>query len=278
MIKQLKAIRLLREFQKAPAQDKPMRNVYRAERLFNENVYNKKFEEFKNCGIADKVFTAPRELIDIQCDREYLASLPEGSLGREFLNFMDTNIDFYAGYLFEGYKKEWEDIMDTEEKKRFSSRMFACHDFTHLVIGWNRMILGEAHAAAFHSVPEQNDSNSFKALIKVGYLKVLRTTKNLKTTLMFKKSIDEARAVGKKIPWLPTVDWESMMAWPLEDVRKKLNISEQDIRNYREIQKRYRTQHIDLFKAEYDDVAKKQYEVCVGPNDKELQSIAAAEI
>jgi t-SNARE complex subunit (syntaxin) len=69
-----------------------------------------------------------------------------------------------------------------------------------------------------------------------------------------------------------------MMAWPLEDVRKHLNISEQDIENYREIQQRYRTEHVDLFKAEYDDVAKKQYEVCVGPNAKELQSVAATQI
>jgi ubiquinone biosynthesis protein COQ4 len=271
-------MKLLREFQKAPPQDKPMRNVYKAERLFNETAFDRKFKEFCNTEIAHQVFSQPKELIDVQCDREYLASLPAGSLGREFLEFMDENLDFYAGYLYEGYKKEWEDHLDTEEKKRFSSRMFACHDFTHLVIGWNRMILGEAHAAAFHSVREQNDSNSFKALIKVGYLKVLRTTKNLKTTLMFKKSIDEAREVGKKIPWLPTVDWESMMAWPLEDVRKHLNISEQDIENYREIQQRYRTEHVDLFKAEYDDVAKKQYEVCVGPNAKELQSVAATQI
>ena len=278
MIRYLKAMKLLREFQKAPSQDKPMRNVYKAERLFNETAFNRKFKEFCTTEIAQKVFSQPRELIDVQCDREYLASLPAGSLGREFLEFMDENLDFYAGYLYEGYKKEWDDHLDTEEKKRFSSRMFACHDFTHLVIGWNRMILGEAHAAAFHSVREQNDSNSFKALIKVGYLKVLRTTKNLKTTLMFKKSIDEAREVGKKLPWLPTVDWESMMAWPLEDVRRELNISEQDIENYREIQQRYRTQHVDLFKAEYNDVAKKQYDVCVGPNAKELQSVAATHI
>lgn len=278
MIRYLKALKALREFQKAPAQDKPMRSIYKAERLFNESVFDRKFKEFCNAEIANKVFSQPRELIDVQCDREYLASLPAGSLGREFLEFMDENLDFYAGYLYEGYKKEWEDHLDTEEKKRFSSRMFACHDFTHLVIGWNRMILGEAHAAAFHSVREQNDSNSFKALIKVGYLKVFKTTKSIKTALMFKKSIDEAREVGKKIPWLPTVDWESMMAWPLEDVRRELNISEQDIENYREIQQRYRTEHVDLFKAEHDNVAKKQYEVCVGPNAKELQSVAAMQI
>lgn len=278
MIRYLKALKALREFQKAPAQDKPMRSIYKAERLFNESVFDRKFKEFCNAEIANKVFSQPRELIDVQCDREYLASLPAGSLGREFLEFMDENLDFYAGYLYEGYKKEWEDYLDTEEKKRFSSRMFACHDFTHLVIGWNRMILGEAHAAAFHSVREQNDSNSFKALIKVGYLKVFKTTKSIKTALMFKKSIDEAREVGKKIPWLPTVDWESMMAWPLEDVRRELNISEQDIENYREIQQRYRTEHVDLFKAEHDNVAKKQYEVCVGPNAKELQSVAAMQI
>ena len=278
MIKQLKAIRLLREFQKAPAQDKPMRNVYRAERLFNESVFDRKFEEFKKSPIAEKVFKADRELIDIQCDREYLRSLPEGSLGREFLNFMDENLDFYADYLFDGYRKEWDEILDSEEKKRFSSRMFACHDFTHLLLGWNRMILGEAHAAAFHSVPGQNDSNAFKFLIKVGYTKVLNTTKSLKTTLMFKKSIDEARALGEKIPWLPTIDWESMMAMQIEDVRKALNVTEEDIKMYRSIQKRYRSVHADLFKAEYDDLAKKQFEVCVGPNAAELKSVAAAEI
>lgn len=278
MIRYLKALKLLREFQKAPVQDKPMRNVYRAERLFNESVFDRKFKEFCETEVAQKVFSAPRELIDIQCDREYLSSLPKGSLGREFLEFMDENLDFYAGYLYDGYRKEWEDYLDSEEKRRFSSRMFACHDFTHLVIGWNRMILGEAHAAAFHSVREQNDSNSFKALIKVGYFKVLKTTKSIKTTLMFKKSIDEAREVAKKIAWLPTVDWESMMSWPLESVRRELNIAEHDIRNYRAIQNRYRTIHTDLFKAEHDELAKKQYEVCVGPNSKEIQSMVATEV
>jgi ubiquinone biosynthesis protein COQ4 len=278
MIRYLKAIRLLREFRKAPAQDKPLDKLFEAEKLFNESVLESTFNKFKKSAIANKVFTADKELIDVQSDREYLKSLPEGSLGREFLSFMDENLDFYAGYQYDMYNTAWADAINTEEKKRFMSRLFACHDFVHLTVGWSRMILGEAHAAAFHSTPYQNDSNSFKFLVSVGHLKVLNTTKDFKTFWMFVKSIREAKKLSKKIPFIATIDWESMMAMPLEDVKKKIGVSEADIKNYRALQQRYRTVHRDLFKAEYDELAKKQYEICSGPNAKELQSVAATEI
>lgn len=278
MIRYLKAIRLLREFRQAEAQDKPLDKLFEAERIFNEPVLQKSFERFKKSAVADKVFVAEKELIDIQSNREYLMSLPEGSLGREFLNFMDENLDFYAGYQYDMYKNAWVDALDCDEKRRFMSRLFACHDFVHLTVGWSRMILGEAHAAAFHSTPYQNDSNSFKFLVSVGHLKVITTTKDFKTLWMFIKSIREAKHLSKKIPFIATIDWESMMAMPLEEVKKKIGVSEDDIKNYRALQLRYRTVHSTLFKAEYNELAKKQYEICSGPNAQEIKSVVATEI
>ena len=278
MIRYLKAIRLLREFRQAEAQDKPLEKLFEAEKIFNEPVLQKSFERFKKSAVADKVFAADKELIHIQSDREYLMSLPEGSLGREFLSFMDENLDFYAGYQYDMYKDAWADAIDSEEKKRFMSRLFACHDFVHLTVGWSRMILGEAHAAAFHSTPHQNDSNSFKFLVTVGHIKVLATAKDLKTLWMFIKSIREAKRLSKKIPFIATIDWESMMAMPLEEVKKKIGVSEDDIKNYRALQLRYSTVHSDLFKAEYNELAKKQYEICSGPNAQEIKSVVATTI
>lgn len=274
----LKAIRLLREFRNADVLEKPLNKLFKAERLFNEPVFDKTFSRFSKSKVADKVFKADRELIEIQSDREYLSSLPAGSLGREFLNFMDENLDFYAGYQFDQYKHAWADIMDTKEKERFSSRLFACHDFVHLTVGWSRMILGEAHAAAFHSTKYQNDSNAFKFLITMGYFKVLFTTKSFKTLWMFIKSINEAKRLSKKMAFIPTIDWESMMHLPLEEVIAKIGVTEDDIKHYRALQKRYRTRHIDLFKAEYDDLAKKQFEFCSAPNAQERLGVAATEI
>lgn len=278
MIRYLKAIRLLREFRQAEAQDKPLDKLFEAERIFNEPVLQKSFVRFKKSTVANKVFTADKELIDIQSNREYLMSLPEGSLGREFLSFMDENLDFYAGYQYDMYKNAWADVLDSKDKKRFMSRLFACHDFVHLTVGWSRMILGEAHAAAFHSTPYQNDSNSFKFLVAVGHIKVLVTTKDLKTLWMFIKSIREAKRLSKKIPFIATIDWESMMAMPLEEVKKKIDISDADIKNYRALQLRYHTVHSDLFKAEYNELAKKQYEICSGPNAQEIKSMVATAI
>jgi ubiquinone biosynthesis protein COQ4 len=278
MIRYLKAIRLLREFRQAEAQDKPLEKLFEAERIFNEPVLQKSFDRFKKSAVADKVFAADKELINIQSDREYLMSLPEGSLGREFLSFMDENLDFYAGYQYDMYKNAWADALEDEEKKRFMSRLFACHDFVHLTVGWSRMILGEAHAAAFHSTPHQNDSNSFKFLVTVGHIKVLATAKDLKTLWMFIKSIREAKRLSKKIPFIATIDWESMMAMPLEEVKKKIGVSEDDIKNYRALQLRYSSVHSDLFKAEYNELAKKQYEICSGPNAQEIKSVVATTI
>lgn len=278
MIRYLKAIKLLKQFRNADAQDKPLDKLFEAERLFNEPVFDKTFSRFMASPVAAKVLEADKELIEVQSDREYLASLPEGSLGKEFLKFMDENLDFYAGYQFDQYKGAWSDVMDTEAKKRFSSRLFACHDFVHLTVGWSRMILGEAHAAAFHSTKYQNDSNAFKFLVTMGHLKVLLTTKDFTTFLMFCKSIQEAKRLSKKMAFIPTIDWESMMHLPLQEVIAKLGVTEDDVKHYRALQKRYRTKHIDLFKAEYDELAKKQFEFCPGPNAQERLSMVATEI
>lgn len=278
MIRYLKAIKLLKQFRNADAQDKPLDKLFEAERLFNEPVFNETFSRFMASPAASKVLKADKQLIEVQSDREYLASLPEGSLGKEFLKFMDENLDFYAGYQFDQYKGAWADVMDTEAKKRFSSRLFACHDFVHLTVGWSRMILGEAHAAAFHSSKYQNDSNAFKFLVTMGHLKVLLITKNVKTFLMFCKSISEAKRLSKKIAFIPTIDWESMMHLPLQEVIAKLNITEEDVKHYRALQKRFRTKHSNLFKAEYDELAKKQFDFCAGPNAQERVSMVATEI
>ena len=279
MIKYLKALKMIKDFRNAPNEDKPLEILFSAERVFNEKYFHKRFLDFCELPISKTVFNAKRELHEIQADMDYLKSLPKDSLGYKFAEFLDFNVDIYAGYQFDAFCKSWDSYLDCKEKKIYAARAFAVHDFVHLLVGYPRMLLGEAHAATFHSSKHQNNNKVFKILLSLSWLKIYKECKNVKTVLYVMRSFLEARKLAKKLPWLPALPWEEYMHLPVDEVKKILGIQEEDLKDFYKTQKRYTSKHYNLFKAEYDALTNKQRElICSGPNNEEVQKLVAASI
>lgn len=279
LIRFLKALKILREYRNAPPVDKPIDKIFAAERLLNEERFHQNYLNFCKLPIAKKVFTAERQLQEIQADMDYLRSLPKNSMGYKFAEFLDFHPDIYIGYQIENFYKSWESYLDTPEKRLYTARMLATHDFVHLLIGYPRMYLGEIHAAAFHSSLNQNANKAFKTLLIAGTIRMFTETRSLKSFIYMIRSIREAIKLGDKLPFFPTIPWEDYMHLPIEEVQRKIGFSEEYIKQFKKTQERFKTVHYNILKAEHDALTKKQRELlCSGPNNAEIQRLVAPTI
>lgn len=148
-------------------------------------------------------------------DREALRALPEGSLGRAYLAFVERHHIGAAG------------LRDAMERGRSArprvaaftyvlDRMRDTHDLWHTVTGYQNDVLGEAALLAFYLA---QNWNSGIALIVATALWKGRGTDAV-------GHIREGFARGRAAAWLPAADWESLLALPLDEVRRRLRLGE----------------------------------------------------
>lgn len=154
------------------------------------------------------------EVIERLVDRASLAKLPDGSLGRKYLEFLDSE-----GITAEGLKKASiagrnANRHATDDEAFLKDRMRDTHDLWHVVTGYKGDLIGEASLLAFIFAQTRNPGIGFiagAALVRGNEPKV--------RALILRGFLRGARAV-----WLPPVKWEKLLALPLDEVRRQLRI------------------------------------------------------
>lgn len=155
------------------------------------------------------------DIVERLADRAALARLPEGTLGRAYLEFV-TRENISAAGIRDAYHKGTKHEYElTEELEYVHARMRDTHDLWHAAVGYHGDVLGETALLAFTYAQTWNPAIGL--ILGIGLLKTLGAR--------------EARGVildgfrrGRKAAWLPEQDWESMLSLPLEEVRGRLNL------------------------------------------------------
>jgi len=146
-------------------------------------------------------------------DRDALRALPAGSLGRAYLAFVERE-----GISAEGIRKASESSEATgyasDEMNFLRSRMRDTHDLWHAVTGYQGDVLGELALLAF--TLGQHWNSAIAAIVGAGILKGFSRGATPFVWEGFRR--------GRAAAWFPAQDWESMLALPLEDVRKRLQV------------------------------------------------------
>ena len=168
---------------------------------------------FKRTASGTRLLRDQPDILPILANRAALKELPAGSLGRAYLAFVESE-----GITPQGIR----DASDGVESYRFASpeleylrcRMRDTHDLWHAVTGYRGDVLGELSLLAF--TLGQHWNTAVALIVVAGLIKGFgRGDPGL---------VYDGLRRGRAAAWLPSQDWESMLALPLEEVRARLAI------------------------------------------------------
>lgn len=147
-------------------------------------------------------------------DREALRAMPEGSLGRAYLRFVEAE-GISAEGILEASERGGSDHRDrTTDEIALYDRMRDTHDLWHAVTGYQGDVLGELALLCFSFAQTLNPA--VIVIVLAGVAKGL-TRGNVGLLV-------EGYRRGRNAAWLPAVSWEDLLARPVDEVRAELRI------------------------------------------------------
>lgn len=214
-IEPLKAIRAIRAL---IADKEDTGQVFKIIDALSGGSDERMFRRFMGTEIGRRIVSEKRDLISLLNDRERLAKLPEGTLGRTYYEFMaEENLS--ADGLVAASEEAPRYYRDMPGDARlFRDRLRDAHDLWHVASGYGRDGLGELCLLAFTYAQMRNRGIGFIVLVGA------RVTSKKAPGLGIWKAVREGFRDGKAATWLPMADWESLLEKPLEEVRRELGI------------------------------------------------------
>lgn len=173
--------------------------------------------EIRQSASGRGVLARRQSLLSILSDREHLATLPAGSLGAEYLNFM-TIEGLTAEGLAEASASGYASQPSDEEERFVEELVRDSHDLWHVLTGYGRDPLGEL---CLLGVLYQQANVLGAAFIAL--LGVFQVTFEYPGAPAF-RAVREGFRIGRQANWLVAEDWASHLATPIDEVRATLGI------------------------------------------------------
>jgi ubiquinone biosynthesis protein COQ4 len=156
-------------------------------------------------------------LLPLLSDREALRALPEGSLGRAYLEFVESE-----GISAEGLVEASEYVRGSVEGDFLWIKDWLrdSHDLWHTVLGYKGDLVGEAALLAFSHYETGN--LGVGAIAALAWLKLGRVTD---PKLRARATVRHGRQLAKRAEWFLEVPWHEWLDRPLDAVRRDLGVA-----------------------------------------------------
>lgn len=209
------ALRALRELIDNP-EDTP--RVFEIVRALGRPALKRGLRRFRTTEVGARVLHDRIDLIDTLRDRESLAALPAGTLGRTYHDFIygeslsaDGLVAASMEHGVQAYNFKDSDL------KRFGERMRDQHDLWHTVTQYGRDPFGELCLLAFSYAQTKN--RGIALIVAAG---AFRAVRELGPQAL--KAVWHAYRAGRHASWLPGEDWGANLHLPVDEVRRQLAI------------------------------------------------------
>ncbi len=208
----------LRAVKKLLADNEDTAQVFTILEALGKRATKRAWQRFARLPQAEAILAQP-DLIHLLQDRDKLAAMPEGSLGRTYYEFMA-----HENITADGLVEASEDGLSgkrefTPLEEKFHLRQRDSHDLWHVVTGYGRDQLGELALLAVYY--RQISNPGFMMIVLFG----ARAGRKEYPDIGIWTAIREGLRHGKQMDWLPGIAWEDYMDMPLEEVRTKLKIA-----------------------------------------------------
>lgn len=167
-----------------------------------------------------------RRLMEGLSDIEALRGLPGNSLGAAYANYMDRNNLHFAAFVDEcarmhdGY---YSKFTTSEAQKSWFIMNNICHDFFHVVGGYDIDALGELCVQSFFSA--QSGSRAANLLSRIGAAAATFAAPGTKAREMVARAFRQGRVAEN----FALADWMAMMDRPLCNVRAELKVMQNEL-------------------------------------------------
>ena len=155
------------------------------------------------------------DIVPMLSDRTWLRSLPEDTLGRAYLAFVESE-----GISADGIRTASLDAKTRRHRPDsfvyLQQRMRDTHDIWHALTGYKGDVLGELSLLAF--TLGQHWNTGVAMIIAAALIKGWSGELSGMVRDGFRR--------GRSSAWLPPQEWESLLSLPLATVRKRLKIAE----------------------------------------------------
>ena len=161
--------------------------------------------------------------LNVLFDRQALERYPTGSLAMAYLEFLDTeNISLKQLRASEEEGAASRTLLNTS-RRNFISAGTANHDLLHVLTGYGRDALGEAMLLSLTAAALK--------LSGVGLIASAMVCREMlaNPTMPVLAMANEARARGRKMVWLPEIDWRVILPLAISDARDRLQIMPADL-------------------------------------------------
>ena len=156
------------------------------------------------------------DIVPTLSDRASLRALPDGTLGRAYLAFVESEGISPEGIRQASVEGEEAGLDRPDAFKYVHQRMRDTHDIWHAATGYKGDVVGELALLAFTLA--QNWNTAVAMIIVAGVVKGLGRGK---TSLI----LDGFRR-GRTAAWLPAAEWEALLPLRPTEVRKRLKLEE----------------------------------------------------
>lgn len=157
------------------------------------------------------------DILPALSDREALGAMPDGCLGRAYLDFVESQ-HLSADGLVEASEEAPRGLEKTPEESWLANRLRDIHDLQHVMCGYGRDELGELSLLSFMATQTPNRGITF--IIFMAKRKFREEAPNIPVA----ECIKEGRFIGETATWFASVNWEQRLAEPLQQLRTEFGI------------------------------------------------------
>jgi ubiquinone biosynthesis protein COQ4 len=175
-------------------------------------------ERLRESEIGRAILAERRTLLDVLANRERLRALPEGSVGRVYLAFMEREgltADGLAAASDEGHRQRSFD----PDVRTFADWARDSHDLWHVLTGYGRDPLGELCLLGVLYSQIRNAGTAFIAVL--GLLQVPFEYPGAPSV----RAVLQGFAIGRRAQWMIAQDWEALLPLPIDEVRARLGLA-----------------------------------------------------
>lgn len=183
-------------------------------------IFARAYYQVRSHPNGRKLFKHKPNLLNVLNNKEYLASLPFGSLGHAYLSFLETN-KLDAGVFGEAdiirpiaEKNNWD-----EDFYYMAVRGTALHDMFHTIGGYGPDVAGEIANIGFHC-GQMEPAGPLKKLGMFGALTLPGATVQFKLRY-YRQAVER----GQRADLLMAAPWEELLEKPYLDAQEILGVS-----------------------------------------------------